>query len=586
MMEAGRKTQIAEALLDPTEPAGDEWWRGAMFYEVYLRSFVDSNGDGIGDLPGLISRLDYIKSLNVDGLWLSPFYPSPQEDFGYDVSDLCDVDPMFGTLEDFDRLIAEAHERDLRVLIDVVPCHTSEQHEWFLESRSGPDNDKADWYVWADSGPDGGPPNNWLSSFGGPAWTWEPRRSQYYYHPFLECQPSLNLRNPEALEAVLGVFRFWLDRGVDGFRLDAIQCLTCDPLFRSNPPSPSGDRNPSLGGGAHNPFRKQLHYFDRDVPESLPILEAIRDAVRGREPERVIIGELADVDSTRTAVKYTKHGERLHAVYDFDLINAVESVQDIRELLEVREDFLGSGAVMNVFTNHDSERAVSNLTRFAVEAGKAKEAAKLLLFLQSTLQGGGILFQGEELGLTQPELDYEDMQDPWGKAFWPDFSGRDGVRTPLPWNGDAPHAGFTSAEKPWLPVPEPHAARAVDVQHDDPGSVLSFLSGLLAWRRETPMLRHGHEIVLRGTDTAIIAYDRFDASCRLTFVLNFALEEAGFDVEPGDDLLDVVGTRAAHAGDGITLEPLGFCVVRRARPEPDAAEKHAATAKGHDHETR
>lgn len=563
MMEAGRKTQIAEALLDATEPVGDEWWRGAMFYEVYLRSFQDSDGDGIGDLPGLISRLDYIKALNVDGLWLSPFYPSPQEDFGYDVTDLCGVDPMYGTLADFDRLITKAHDRDLKVLIDVVPCHTSGQHEWFLESRSSRDNDKADWYIWADSGPDGGPPNNWLSSFGGPAWTWEPRRSQYYYHPFLKCQPALNLRHRAALDAVLGVFRFWMDRGVDGFRLDAIQCLTCDPLFRSNPPSPSGDRNPSLGGGEHNPFRKQLHYFDRDVPESLPILEEFRAAVRGRKPECVIIGELADVDSTRTAVKYTKHGERLHAVYDFDLINAVDSVQGIRDLLQVREAFLGSGAVMNVFTNHDSERAVSNLTTFAVEAGKAEEAAKLLLFLQSTLRGGGILFQGEELGLTQPALAFEDLRDPWGKAFWPDFSGRDGVRTPLPWEGNAPHAGFTRAQKPWLPVPDHHAARAVDAQRDDPQSVLSFLMALLAWRRETPLLRRGAEAVVQQSDPAIIVYDRFDPSCRLTFVLNFSLEKAMFDIKPKDRILDVVGTRASRQGDRIALEPLGFCVVRR-----------------------
>jgi len=571
MIEAGRKTQIAEALLDPRPPVGDAWWRGAMFYEVYLRSYHDSDGDGIGDLPGLISRLDYIASLNVDGLWLSPFYPSPQEDFGYDVTDICGVDPMFGTMADLDRLIAEAHACELKLLIDVVPCHTSDQHDWFQDSRASRDADKADWYVWADSGPDGGPPNNWLSSFGGPAWTWDPRRSQYYYHPFLQCQPALNLRNPQTLDAVLDVFRFWMDRGVDGFRLDAIQCLTCDPLFRSNPPNPSGDRNPSLGGGANNPFRKQLHYFDRDVPESLPILEAFRAAMRDREPERVIIGELADVDSTRTAVKYTKEGERLHAVYDFDLINAVDSVQGVRELLQVREDFLGSGAVMNVFTNHDSERAVSNLTRFAVEAGKAEDAAKLLLFLQATLRGGGILFQGEELGLTQPEIAFEDMQDPWGKAFWPDFSGRDGVRTPLPWERKARHAGFTTAKKPWLPVPDAHAARAVDVQDSDPQSVLSFLRGLLAWRRDTPMLRSGTEAVVRQTDRAIIAYDRADASCRLTFVLNFSLDAAEFDVEAGDTLLDVIGTRAARHKDRVTLEALGFCVVRRAQAAPAQA---------------
>ncbi len=581
MIQAGHKTLIAEALLNPVQPPRDEWWRGAMFYEVYLRSFMDSNGDGIGDLSGLVSRLDYIKGLNVDGLWLSPFYPSPQKDFGYDVTDLCAVDPIFGTLQDFDRVIAEAHRRDLAVLIDIVPCHTSDEHDWFIESRSSHENDKADWYIWSDSRPDGGPPNNWLSSFGGPAWTWEPRRSQYYYHPFLECQPCLNLRNPAVLDAMLQVFRFWLDRGVDGFRLDAIQCLTCDPLLRDNPACPDGDCTPSLGGGPCNPFRKQLHYFDRDAPESLAIVEAFRDTVRGHDPERVVIGELADIDSTRTAVKYTRYGERLHAVYDFDLINAVNSVAGIRQLLQVREDFLGTGAVMNVFTNHDSERAVSTLTGFAERAEMANEGAKLLLFLQSTLRGGGILFQGEELGLTQPTIKYDDLQDPWGKAFWPDFSGRDGVRTPLPWEAEAPNAGFSTARKTWLPVAERHVAQAIDVQRKDPDSVLSFVTGLLAWRRNVPMLRWGDEAVVPDTDPAIIAYDRFDSQLRLTFVLNFSLQEVGFDIEPDDRIADVPGTRFARRSDSIILEPLGFCVFHRKyhdAPKPEGDDHEACRA--------
>ena len=240
-MEGGRETLIAEALLDPSEPERHEWWRGAMFYEVYLRSFRDSDGDGIGDLAGLQEKLDYIQSLNVDGIWLSPFYPSPQKDFGYDITDFCAVDPTFGTLDEFDRLLADAHNRGLAVLIDIVPCHTSDEHPWFQESRRDPDGTMGDWYIWADPAHDGGPPNNWLSSFGGPAWTWDPRRSQYYYHPFLTCQPALNLRNPDTLAAMLNVLRFWMGRGVDGFRMDAVQCLTCDPMLRSNPPCPEGE---------------------------------------------------------------------------------------------------------------------------------------------------------------------------------------------------------------------------------------------------------------------------------------------------------------------------------------------------------
>ena len=442
-MEGGRETLIAEALLDPSEPERHEWWRGAMFYEVYLRSFRDSDGDGIGDLAGLQEKLDYIQSLNVDGIWLSPFYPSPQKDFGYDITDFCAVDPTFGTLDEFDRLLADAHNRGLAVLIDIVPCHTSDEHPWFQESRRDPDGTMGDWYIWADPAHDGGPPNNWLSSFGGPAWTWDPRRSQYYYHPFLTCQPALNLRNPDTLAAMLNVLRFWMGRGVDGFRMDAVQCLTCDPMLRSNPPCPEGESIRSLGGGPHNPFRKQLHYFDRDVPESLPIVEAIRAVMQEGSPEGIAIGELADIDSSRAAVKYTEFGKRFHAVYDFDMINAVQSVQDMREIIRTRTEFVGSGEIMTVFTNHDSERAVSNLTNFAADAGKADAAAKLLLFLQCTMRGGGILYQGDELGLPQPTLGREDLQDPWGKAFWPDFAGRDGVRTPIPWQAEARHAGFS-----------------------------------------------------------------------------------------------------------------------------------------------
>lgn len=562
-MDSGRTTLIAEALLDRTKPQRDEWWRGAMFYEVYLRSFRDSDGDGIGDLKGVTAKLDYISSLNVDGLWLSPFYPSPQIDFGYDITDLTGVDPLFGTLDDFTELLEQAHRRDLALLIDIVPCHTSDRHEWFEESRRNPTSPKGDWYIWADSADDGGPPNNWLSSFGGPAWTWEPRRSQYFYHPFLPCQPALNLQNPETLAAMLDVFRFWMAQGVDGFRLDAVQCLTCDPLLRSNPPCPSGDRNPSLGGGSHNPFRKQLHYFDRDVPEAIPILTAIRAVMRESTPECVAIGELADVDSSRAAVKYTKAGTRLHAVYDFDLIHRVKSVCEISELLEVRNAFLGSGESLNVFTNHDSTRAVSNLTDFAVEAGRAEEASKLLLFLQATLRGGAILFQGDELGLTQPRLDYEDLQDPWGKTFWPDFEGRDGVRTPIPWRPGARNAGFSDAREAWLPVPEDHAQRAVAVQDKDAGSVLNFLRDLLAWRREYPMLRNASETVARGHHPNLVVFDRSRGTCRLTFVANISLDPATMTLEKGDTLLDLPSSDCELEDLVLKVPGLSFAAIRR-----------------------
>ena len=569
MSKIDRAALIAEAMLHrPAESRHDEWWRGAMFYEVYVRSFRDSNGDGLGDLPGVTEKLDYIRDLGVDGVWLSPFYPSPHVDFGYDVVDFCNVDPIFGTMGDFRELLNEAHARDLKLLIDVVPCHTSDEHPWFLESRQNQDNSKADWYIWADAAEDGGPPNNWLSSFGGPAWQWEPRRAQYYYHPFLTCQPALNLLNPQARKAVLDVFRFWMDQGVDGFRLDAVQCLCCDPVLRSNPPSPSGEENIMVGGGPNNPFKKQLHLFDRDVPEAVEVLEAFRDCVEGYEPERVLIGELADVDSSRFSVKYTIQDERLHAVYDFDLINAATSLDDWRDILRVRAQYMASGWMMNVFTNHDSVRAVSNLTIFAEEKGHSDQAAKLLLFMQSTLLGGGIIFQGEELGLTQPQLKYEDLQDPWGKNLWPDFHGRDGVRTPIPWKAGNKNAGFSSNKDPWLPVAEEHVDKAVDRQEKDEDSVLNFFRALQRWRRDEPLLRSGQELVYEVDVAPVIAYDRYDSDRCLTFVVNVSLDERWFPLGEGDELLPIQSCVVDTAKDGVQLPALSFAVIDRANRRP------------------
>lgn len=569
MSHIDRAVAIAEAMmLRPPRPDAPEWWRGGMFYEVYLRSFRDSNADGLGDIRGVIEKLDYICGLGVDGMWLSPFYPSPQIDFGYDVVDFCNVDPVFGTMGDFMALLSAAHERGLKMLIDFVPCHTSDQHPWFLESRQDRDNAKADWYVWADQAGDGGPPTNWLSSFGGSAWQWEPRRSQYYYHPFLTCQPALNLQNPAALKAILDVLRFWMDQGVDGFRLDAVQCLCCDANLRDNPPSPPGESNIMVGGGPNNPFRRQLHIFDRDMPEAIPVLEALRDAVREYEPERILIGELADVDSSRLSAKYTLQNERLHSVYDFDLINAATSLDDWHNVLRVRNDYMASGWMMNVFTNHDSVRAVSNLTLFAADHGMTDQAAKLLLFLQSTLLGGGIVFQGEELGLTQPQLRYEDLQDPWGKTFWPDFPGRDGVRTPMPWKHRCKNAGFSKSDAPWLPVAKEHVLLAVDRQEKRSDSVLSFFRRLMFWRRTEPLVRTGEEIIEKVDVASIIAYDRFDASKRLTFIANVSMDHRCFPLNDGDRLVELEGCICTRDTHGIGLAPLSFAIVERQDRSP------------------
>jgi alpha-glucosidase len=578
-MRLTREAIMARAVLrEPLVPLScTEWWRGCALYQVYVRSFKDSNGDGIGDLRGVIEKLDYIKSLNVDGFWLSPFFKSPQKDFGYDVSDFRSVDELYGTMADFEELLAESHKRDLKLLVDFVPAHTSDEHPWFEESRADRTNPKADWYIWADASVDGTAPSNWLSSFGGSAWTWEPRRSQYYYHPFLGCQPALNLQNPDAADALIGELEFWLELGVDGMRLDAVQCLACDPDFRNNPPIASSGSAILIGGGPNNPFGRQSHDFDRDVPEALPIVRKLRDAADKYTPERALIGELADVDSSRISEKYTAATEGFHAVYDFDLINAEPDGSTLATMLDHRSAFLRTGWLMNVFSNHDSKRSVSNLTAFATDAGHRCEAAKMLAFMQFTLKGGGILFQGEELGLPHPKLTYEELRDPWGKNLWPDFEGRDGARTPMAWQKSAPHAGFTSGT-PWIDLADEHCGLTVDGQERDPDSNLSFVRRFLAWRREQKLLMFGGERVRSDQDDAsVIVWDRYGGDQMLTCVVNFGLEPKAW--RHADETFEAMvfssshrGKRPADSDCSLAMPPLGFAILAR-RIDPATADE-------------
>ncbi|AJE49076.1 alpha-amylase family glycosyl hydrolase [Celeribacter indicus] len=542
----------------PPEPP--EWWRGAVFYEVYVHSFNDTTGNGLGDIRGIIEKLDYIHSLGVDGLWLTPIYDSPQSDNGYDVRDFRAVYPPFGTLDDVRDLIGESHRRGLKIMFDFVLGHTSEEHPWFLESSASRDNDKVDWYVWADPAPDGGPPNNWISSFGGRAWRWVPQRAQFCYRPFLRSQPALNLANQQVMAEMIDAMRFWLDMGLDGFRLDAVQCLAYDRDLRSNPPARASD-NPSVGGGPNNPFKKQIHLFDRDVPEAIPILHHVRRIAEEYDPPRVLIGELADVDSSRLAPKYTVGNDRLHAVYDFDIINRCETLMDWIEMLEIRSRYLVPGSSLNVFTNHDSERSVSKLMRRACEAGQAREGAKLLLFLQGTLAGGAILFQGEELGLEQPELCREDIKDPWAKALWPDFNGRDGVRCPLPWEAGAPHCGFSDADETWQKVPETHRASAVDRQEDDPESVLHFTRRLLRWRRDVPLLKTAPEMILSDATSEVIAFEREKSGESLMCFANFALKPKEIALPRAALREQFSNGEIAVEGETLTLGPLAVAAL-------------------------
>ena len=462
-----------------------DWWRGAVIYEIYLRSFSDSDGDGTGDLPGIISRLDYLAELGIDALWISPFFKSPMKDFGYDVSDYRQVDPLFGTLEDFDRLVGEAHGRGIRIMIDQVLSHTSDEHAWFQASRQDRHNDRADWYVWADPKPDGTPPNNWLAIFGGSAWQWEPRRRQYYLHNFLVSQPDLNYHCPAVAAQMLEEVEFWLKRGADGLRLDAINFCFHDPLLRDNPPKPPEHRK-GRGFATDNPYAWQFHVYDNTRPENLAFLEALR-RLTDCYPAAVTLGEVSSEDSLATTAEYTGGSGRLHMAYNFELLVDAFSTAHIRGVIEGFRNQAADAWPCWALGNHDIARVVSRWRR----SGPPEAWAKLLNALLFSLRGSVCSYQGEELGLEEAELPRHDLRDPYGIAFWPAFKGRDGCRTPMPWTGSGPACGFSSSAKPWLPIPAQHRASAVSRQLADRDSVLNAYRAFLRWRREQPALRDG-----------------------------------------------------------------------------------------------
>ena len=458
---------------------GNEWWRGAVIYQIYPRSFQDSNGDGVGDLPGITRRLSHIADLGADAIWLSPIFPSPMADMGYDVSDYCGIDPLFGSLKDFDALVARAHDLGLKVIIDQVFNHSSDQHPWFAESRASRDNPKSDWYVWSDPRPDGAPPNRWLSVFGGSAWTWEPRRRQYYEHDFLASQPDLNVTNPEVQAALLDIMRFWLDRGVDGFRLDTVNHYMHDPALADNPPAkPKGAWPPD------NPYNMQDHLHDKNRPENVAFLEKMR-AVTDEYDDRMLLGEIGDPHHSEELMAAYTSGHRLHMAYSFDMLGPEYTPAHFRQRIETLFATAPEGWPCWAFSNHDVNRHV---TRWAPAHGTEDAIARQAIALLAGFQGSLCLYQGEELGQTETALSYEELTDPVGLTFWPDNKGRDGCRTPMTWEADSPNAGFTTGT-PWLPVKAPQAAHAASAQ--GPGSVLGHYREILAFRRASPALRTG-----------------------------------------------------------------------------------------------
>jgi alpha-glucosidase len=495
--------------------ATNHWWRGAVIYQIYPRSFLDTNGDGIGDLPGIIEKLDYVASLGVDAVWVSPFFKSPMADFGYDIADYRDVDPLFGTLDDFDRLLAKAHRLGLKVMIDQVLSHTSVEHDWFRQSRESRDGEKSDWYVWAEARPDGTPPNNWLSIFGGVAWQWEPRRGQYFLHNFLASQPDLDFHNPAVRAAQLDNVKFWLDRGVDGMRLDAINFCFHDRQLRDNPPKPPELRT-GRGFSPDNPYAFQYHWHNNTQPENLGFLEELR-ALMDRYPDVAALGEISSEDSLATMAEYVGD-TRLHMGYSFELLTDDCSAAYIRRTVETLEAKMPHGWPCWAISNHDVRRAV---TRWGGEAGDGA-LARQLVALVCSLRGSVCLYQGEELGLPEADVPFEHLQDPYGIAFWPTFKGRDGCRTPMPWNAE-PNANFSQGA-PWLPVPDAHRERSVAKQEGDPGSVLHATRHFLRWRRIQPALVEG-DIRFLDAPEPVLAFVRRGGGQSLLVVFNLSAHD-------------------------------------------------------------
>lgn len=533
--------------------ADAEWWRGAVIYQIYPRSYQDSNGDGIGDLKGITGRLDHIASLGADAIWISPFFTSPMKDFGYDVSDYCDVDPMFGTLSDFDALMVRAGELNLKVMIDLVLSHTSDAHPWFKQSRRDRTNDKADWYVWAEPKGDGTPPNNWLSIFGGSAWQWDSRREQYYLHNFLTSQPDLNFHHEPVQDALLDVVRFWLERGVNGFRLDTINFYIADKYLRDNPPLPKELRNDSIAPGV-NPYNHQLHLFDKNQPENLEFLRKFREVLNPYNAAAV--GEVGDAQrGLEIMAEYTSGGDKVQMCYPFEMLQPKRLTASL-----LADTFSRMQAVAPdawpcwAYSNHDTVR---HITRWGLSDSAARTYTVLLMCLRGSL----CLYQGEELGLPEAEIAFEELQDPYGIEFWPEFKGRDGCRTPMTWVADNANGGFSDGI-PWLPVKSPHLNRAAATQDSDPASMLNHYRRAMAFRNAHKVLRLGElvDLVAEGD----LATFRRTGDEEIFCAFNLGADQAhtrlpaGTWAVIGGDL----GATAAMGGE-VTLGAWGFCLMRK-----------------------
>lgn len=527
-----------------------DWWRGAAIYQVYLQSFYDGDDDGFGDLSGLLQKLDYIAALGVDAIWITPFYLSPMEDFGYDVADYRRVDPRFGTLADFDAVVARAHTLGLKVVIDQVWSHTSAQHPWFAESRLARTNDKSDWYVWADPKADGGPPNNWLSVFGGSAWQWDAGRRQYYLHHFLPSQPKLDLTNESVLDAHFANAEFWLSRGVDGFRLDAIDFMLHDDALRDNPPNP-------IQHTPWNPFRLQRHVHDMCHPTSQVLMTKLRKFIDGF-PGTITIGELSSEVGALDRIAAMTGTTKLHMAYTLGVMKAAFKAATIRQAIQEAAVLNRTGWLCWSFSNHDVERVAS---RWNPSGQDAAAFVRMQMAMLLSLPGSVCLYQGEELGLPEARLPFAAVRDPFGRTFYPAYAGRDGARTPLPWTAGIRHSGFSRAEHTWLPVAASHDVLAIDRQENQTGSTLDCYRHMLHWRKHHPALAIGGLTLIDVADP-IVAWRRHHEDDRIVAIFNTADEPVTLSLRdlPAFNSAQELAFVTSPAGDQLCLPPFGVAL--------------------------
>ena len=527
-----------------------EWWRDAVIYQIYPRSFQDSTGDGIGDLNGITSRLDHVASLGVDCIWLSPIFTSPQADMGYDVSNYTDIDPIFGTLDDFDQMLAKAHDLGLKVITDQVLSHTSDQHPWFVESRKDRTNPKADWYVWVNPKPDGTPPTNWHSHFGGPAWEFEAVRGQYYLHNFLSQQPDLNFHNPDVVDAILDTAKFWLDRGLDGFRLDTVNYYFHDKKRRSNPAAKGGKQVI-----ATDLYGMQDNIHNKNQPENLRFLEQLR-ALCDRYDDIMMVGEVGDMGqrSIDLMAEYTKGSSRLHMAYSFAMLGPDFSPAHFRRCIEGFQKGAPDGQPEWSFSNHDVIRHVSRWADHAVsEEAMARLACAMLMSFEGTIG----IYQGEELGQLETVMKFEELTDLQAIRYWPGIKGRDGCRTPMVWENIADNAGFSTGT-PWLPVKAPQVEHAVDLQEAQEDSILHFYRDTIAFRKSHPCMTMGKTAWI-DLPAPVLAFTRITANQNLTCVFNLSKVPQTLTLT-GDTAL----TGPQHAtlnGGTLTLPGNGFAFL-------------------------